>query len=216
MSVRAVAIDDDTLIRDGLARLVPGLDVVAAFAGVPDFLAAAPAADVVLLDLALAGTGARPGPRGPDAVAAVARAGFRVLVYTGERRRAVLVACLHAGARGIVHKAEPLDALATAAADVAAGRIVITPALTGLAELAGRRGALPSLSPRERQVLAGRARGESFRGIAGRLFLTEKTAAGYMDQVKAKFAAYLRDHSPADLERALGLEPLGLTDRPPA
>nr|WP_205625509.1 LuxR C-terminal-related transcriptional regulator [Actinomadura atramentaria] len=214
--VRVAAIDDDTLIRDGLARLVPGLDVVGAFADVPAFLAAGPQVEVVLLDLTLGGAAARPGPRGPDAVAAVVRAGYRVLVYTGERRRAVLVACLHAGASGIVHKSEPLDALGVAAAEVAAGRVVITQALTGLAELAGRRGALPSLSPRERQVLAGRARGESFRSIAARLFVTERTAAGYMDGVKAKFAAYLRDHSPADLERALGLEPLDITDRPPA
>ncbi|MFD0538368.1 hypothetical protein ACFQY7_36275 [Actinomadura luteofluorescens] len=64
-------------------------------------------------------------------------------------------------------------------------------------------------------MLAARARGESFRGIARRLFITEKTASGYMDQVKHKFAAYLREHSPADLERALGLEPAGLTDRDP-
>ncbi|MGR6997400.1 hypothetical protein ACU686_03640 [Yinghuangia aomiensis] len=64
----------------------------------------------------------------------------------------------------------------------------------------------------------GRARGQSFRSIAARLHITEKTAAGYMDQVKAKFAAYLADHSPADLERYLGLEPPDLADwqpRPP-
>ncbi|TYB49838.1 response regulator transcription factor [Actinomadura chibensis] len=207
--------DDDTLIRDGLRVLVPGLDVVAACRDVAEFLAVRPRVEVVLLDLTLTGTATDPVLQGTDAVAALAADGWRVLVYTNERRRAVLVACLNAGARGIVHKAEPLPVLGAAAADVAAGRIVITQALTGLAELAGRRGRLPGLSPRERDVLAGRARGESFRGIARRLFITEKTAAGYMDQVKHKFAAYLREHSPADLERALGLEPSGLADRHP-
>ncbi|MFC4052386.1 LuxR C-terminal-related transcriptional regulator [Actinomadura syzygii] len=213
--VRVAAIDDDTLIRDGLRVLVPGLDVVAACRDVAEFLAVRPRVEVVLLDLTLTGTATDPVLQGTDAVAALAADGWRVLVYTNERRRAVLVACLNAGARGVVHKAEPLPALAAAAADVAAGRIVITQALTGLAELAGRRGRLPDLSPRERDVLAGRARGESFRSIARRLFITEKTASGYMDQVKHKFAAYLREHSPADLERALGLEPSGLTDRHP-
>ncbi|MER6810211.1 LuxR C-terminal-related transcriptional regulator [Spirillospora sp. NPDC000708] len=213
--VRVAAIDDDTLIRDGLRVLVPGLDVVAACRDVAEFLAVRPRAEVVLLDLTLTGTGTGPVLQGPGAVAALAADGWRVLVYTNERRRAVLVACLNAGARGVVHKAEPLPALADAAAEVAAGRIVITQALTGLAELAERRGRLPGLSPREREVLAGRARGESFRAIARRLFITERTACGYMDQVKDKFAAYLREHSAADLERALGLEPVGLSDRDP-
>jgi two-component system nitrate/nitrite response regulator NarL len=209
-------VDDDTIMRDGLALLVPSLEVVATFATAEAFLAARPAVQVVLLDLKLAGTGsAAGGLYGVRAVEAVAAAGYRVLVYTNERRRAVLAGCLAAGGRGVVHKAEPLQALAAAAAEVAAGRIVITQALTGLAEVADRRGRLPGLSPRERQILAGRARGESFRSIAERLFITEKTAAGYMDQVKDKFATFLRRHSPADLELALGLEPVEVHDFPP-
>lgn len=213
--VRVAGVDDDTIMRDGLRLLLPQLDVVATFADAESLLAARPRVDVVLLDLKLDGTGREPSLRGTDAVRAVVGAGHRVLVYTNERRRAVLVTCLTAGARGVVHKAEPLDALADAVAQVAAGHIVITQALTGLAEVADRRGRLPALSPRERQVLAGRARGESFRGIAARLYVSEKTAAGYMEQVKAKFAAYLREHSPADLEYALGLEPADLSDRFP-
>lgn len=131
--VRVAAIDDDTLIRDGLRVLVPGVDVVAACQDVAEFLAVRPDVEVVLLDLTLTGTGTDPVLQGADAVAALAADGWRVLVYTNERR----------------------------------------------------------------------------------LFITEKTASGYMDQVKHKFAAYLREHSPADLERALGLEPAGLTDRYP-
>lgn len=213
--LRVAVVDDDTVIRDGLRVLLPGLDVVAAHPDAAAFLRDHPAADVVLLDLTLTGTGRGHGPQGTAAVREVAAAGHRVLVYTNERRRAVLLGCLAAGARGVVHKAEPLDALADAVARVAGGGIVITQALTGLAELADRRGRLPALSPRERQVLAGRARGESFRSIAARLHVSDKTAAGYMEQVKAKFATYLREHSPADLERALGLEPAGLDDRWP-
>jgi DNA-binding NarL/FixJ family response regulator len=205
-------VDDDTVMRDGLRPLLPQLDVVATFADVESLLAARPEVDVVLLDLKLDGTGREPSVRGIDAVRAVTTAGYRVLVYTNERRRAVLAACLTAGAFGVVHKAESLDALADAVARVAAGRIVITQALTGLAEVADRSGRLPALSPRERQVLAGRARGESFRSIAARLYVSEKTASGYMEQVKVKFAAYLRDHSPADLEYSLGLEPVDLPD----
>lgn len=212
--LRVVAVDDDTVIREGLPLLLPGFELVGTFADAESFLAARPSADVVLLDLKLDGT-APGGPlRGVAAVEALS-GDHRVLVYTNERRRVVLASCLTGGARGVVHKAESVEALADAITAVAAGKTVITQALTGLAELVERRGALPGLSPRERQVLAGRARGESFRSIAARLYLSDKTAAGYMDQVKDKFAAYLRTHSAADLEYSLGLEPLGLPDQPP-
>jgi DNA-binding NarL/FixJ family response regulator len=210
--VRIAVIDDDTVIRDGLPLLLPQLDFVAAFHHVDALLAAKPAADVVLIDLKLAGTGRAPSLQGPHAVHAVVLAGYRALVYTNEVRRTVLVNCLSAGAQGIVHKAEPLAALADSVAIVAEGRIVITRELTGLAELAERRRQLPGLAPREREVLAGRARGESFPSIGKRLHISPQTATGYMDGVKAKFAAYLRDHSPADLERYLGLEPADLID----
>ncbi|WP_194904119.1 LuxR C-terminal-related transcriptional regulator [Catenulispora rubra] len=210
--VRVVGIDDDTIMRDGLALLLTAHDVTATFPSVTEFLRAAPRADVVLVDLKLSGTGRVAELQGQAAVRAVAGAGYPVLVYTNERRRAVLVGCLAAGARGVVHKAEPLDALADAVSRVAEGHTVITQALTGLAELAGRRGRIPSLSPRQREVLAGRARGESFAAIAARLFITPKTTEEHMAKVTEKFAEYLRTHSPADLERHLGLDPAELSD----
>lgn len=210
--IRVAGIDDDTVMRDGLRLLLTDHDVTAAFASVTEFLRAAPDVEVVLLDLRLTGTGRVADLQGPAAVRAVAAAGYRVLVYTNERRRAVLAACLAAGARGVVHKAEPIEALAEAVGRIADGQTVITQALTGLAELAGRRGRIPTLSPRQREVLAGRARGESFAAIAARLYITPKTAEEHMQKVSEKFADYLRDHSPADLERHLGLDPVELLD----
>ncbi|MFC4033881.1 LuxR C-terminal-related transcriptional regulator [Streptomyces polygonati] len=213
--LRVATVDDDTVIRDGLPLLMPYLDVIGAFNDAESLLTAAPCADLVFIDLKLGGTGRAPRLQGPHAVRAVVQAGYRALVYTNEVRRAILVSCLSAGAGGIVHKAEPVDALAEAARAVAQGRIVITQELTGLAELAERRHLLPGLSPREREVLAGRARGESFPSIGRRLHISAQTAAGYMDGVKAKFADYLRHHSPADLEHYLGLEPADLADWQP-
>jgi two-component system nitrate/nitrite response regulator NarL len=213
--LRVAAIDDDTVIRDGLPLLLPRFDFVATFHDTEGLLTTAPPVDVVFIDLKLAGTGRSTRLQGPHAVRAVVQAGYRVLVYTNEVRRAILVSCLSAGARGIVHKAEPVGALAAAAEAVALGQIVITQELTGLAELAERRHLLPGLAPREREVLAARARGESFPQIGKRLNISPQTAAGYMDGVKAKFTAYLRDHSPADLEHYLGLEPADLADWQP-
>lgn len=215
--VTAVSVDDDTLIREGVARLLTGLDVVATFARVEALLDARPVVDVVLLDLKIPATlaasqfGTLQGLRG---VAAVVQAGYRVLIYTNERRREVLAGCLAEGAHGVVHKSEPLPAIVEAARKVAGGQIVITTALAGLAEVVQRRGSMAVLSPRQLDVLRGRARGESFKSIGARLYIAPKTAEEYMCHVNRRFAAYLRDHSAADLEHLLGVGPGDLLDQP--
>lgn len=204
-SLRLAVVDDDTVVREGLTALLPAHDVIASYPSVDDLLAGRPAADVVILDLFLGGAGGGQVRHGAAAVQAVSGAGYPVLIYTNENRRLVLAGCLAAGARGIVHKTEPLDAISDAARAIASGEVVITPALIGLAEVIDRHGELPVLSPRQRQVLAGRARGETFRRIARRLGISEKVAHEYMGEVTAKFADYLRAHSPADLEHHLGI-----------
>jgi two-component system nitrate/nitrite response regulator NarL len=209
---RVAVVDDDTIVRHGLVALADGFTLVVGYSSAEELLEGRPAVDVVLLDLTLAGTGRLGGLQGGAAVRAVAAVPYRVLIYTNERRRTVLVGCLAAGARGIVHKAEPLEALREAVTAVAAGEIVVTDALAGLAELAERRGQLTTLSKRQLEVLRGRARGESFAAIGARLFITPKTASEYMADVTAKFGDYLRTHSPADLERHLGLAPGDLLD----
>ena len=204
--IRVASVDDDTVIRRGLPLLLDAVDVVGSFAEVEEFLSAALDVDVVLLDLVLTGTG-KAATQGAAAIRAITSAGHPVLIYTNERRRHVLTACLAAGASGVIHKAEPVEELEQAIQAVAGGEIVITQALVGLAELAERRGGLAELSPRQREVLSARARGERFQSIADRLFISRKTAEGYMAEVNAKFAEFLRDHSPADLERFLGIAP---------
>lgn len=204
--VAVACIDDDTLIREGVTRLLPGVRVVAAFERVEDFLAARPRVDVVLLDLWLrAPDGESSLRQGAAAVAAVHRAGYRVLIYTNERRRQVLAGCLAAGAQGVIHKSESLETVVESAREVASGRVVITTALAGLAELVERRGGMPHLSPRQVDVLRGRARGETYKSIAARLDIAPKTAEEYMGEVNRRFSDYMRSHSAADLERHLGI-----------
>jgi two-component system nitrate/nitrite response regulator NarL len=211
--IRVASIDDDTVIRRGLPVLLDHVEVVGSYPDTGEFLTAHIDVDVVLLDLVLTGTG-RPGVvQGAAAIRALITASHRVLIYTNERRRAVLVACLAAGACGVVHKAEPISALEDAITTVASGEVVITQALVGLAELAERRGELPTLSARQRQVLSARARGEPFQSIADRLYISRKTAEEYMAAVTNKFAEFLRDHSAADLERHLGIAPGDVLDQ---
>ncbi len=207
-AVRVVSVDDDTLIREGVTRLLHGVSVVGAYRSVEAFLAESPAADIVLLDLWLAGPHqTRTGDQGLVAVRAVASAGYRVLIYTNERRRHVLAACLGAGAQGIVHKSESIDALLTAISRVNSGAVVTTTALAGLAEVLQRKDAIPGLTPRQLEVLRARARGLPYKAIASSMFLSPKTVEEYMGEVNRKFADYLQDHSPADLERMLGVGP---------
>ncbi len=207
--LRVACVDDDTLIRLGFASNMPGIDRVFVYDSLEPLLADPPQVDLVVLDLWLH-AGADPRNTGPvlqgaRAVEAVARLGYPVLVYTNERRRHVLAGCLAAGAQGVVHKSEPLEAVTSAIRTVAAGGGVVTAGLAGLAEAVERRGELPTLSPRQLEVLRGRARGESFKAIGARLFISPKTAEAYMGEVSKRFADFLQTHSPADLENYLGV-----------
>lgn len=201
--LRVAVVDDDTIVRRGLPLLLPDHRVVAVYPRVEPLLDDRPDVDVVLVDLHL--TADEPVARGTAAVRAVTDAGYPVLVYTNEQRLLVLAACIAAGARGVAHKTDDLDTLSEAIRAVHAGRFTVTPALVGLAELVERRGDLPTLTARQQQVLSGRARGEPFRRIARTLGISEKMAHEHMGEVTRKFARYLRDHSPADLEHHLGI-----------
>lgn len=208
---RVVCIDDDTPIREAVHHLLPEVEVVAVHPRVEAYLADPVPVDVVLLDLLLLETGER-GVQGAHGVAAVAATGAKVLIYTNERRREVLAGCFAAGAQGIAHKSDTMRATQEAVKSVAAGRLVLTTALAGLAELLSRRGALRPLSPRKVEVLRGRARGESYKSIAARLFIAPATAEEYMSEVSRTFAGFLSEHSAADLERHLGIGPGDLLD----
>jgi DNA-binding NarL/FixJ family response regulator len=208
----AAVIDTQTTSRLALPLLLPSIRFTGVYETTDQFLAAAPSAAVVAMDLHLDGLGHRPTHQRFESVSAVAQAGYRVCIYTSERTNVVLVAALVAGAHGVVHKAEPMHDLESALRHVAAGETVITPALGGLAEMAERQHLIPRLTPRQHQILAARARGEKFDSIARRLFISKKVAEEHWAAVASKFGDFLHQHSPADLERLLGLDPGDLLD----
>ena len=210
--LRAVIVDDSTVIRFGLPLLHPELEFVGAYPNIEGLLVDRPSVDLVILDLKLSGGGATGVRQGPAAITALADEGCRICLYTDERRRLVLAQCLRAGAHGIVHKADDQATASAAFAGVAAGDTVITQSLIGLAEILERRGGLPELTQRQRQILAARARGERWTEIAQRLFITEGVAREHMAAVNAKFAHYLHHASPGDIEHHLGLSPGDLLD----
>lgn len=209
---RVAIVDDNTAIRFGLPMMHPELDVVGVYSTVEELLASRPMVQLVILDLKLT-TDHDPGSaQGVRAVRRVAGAGYRICLYTDERRRLVLAQCLRAGASGVVHKSDRREDASAAFLSVAVGGTVITRSLVGLAEVLTRRGGLPELTERQKQVLAGRARGERWSDIAHRLFITEGVAREHMQVVNQKFARFMADATPAEIEFQLGLREGDLAD----
>ncbi len=216
-----VVVDDGSQTRDTFQLAYPALDLVGAYPNVTQVLDERPPAVLVVLDLHLStDLRARPVLQGPPAIAALVAAGYRVCLYTDEQRLLVLAKCLGAGATGLARKSDPLAVNQEAFLRVAEGRTVVASSLVGLAELLSRRGQLPELTPRQIQVLNGRARGEPWKLLSARLGITPKTAYDRLEAVMAKMVLYLQDaglgidHSPADVERALGLAPGDLLETP--
>ncbi|HIW29128.1 MAG TPA: response regulator transcription factor [Candidatus Luteococcus avicola] len=209
---RVAIVDDNTVVRFGLPLMHPELEVVTTCATVEELLCEAPEVDLVILDLRLSDGSEPRRTQGTKAVKTVARAGYRICLYTDERRRLVLAKCLRAGAHGIVHKSDSREFAADAFIRVAEGETVITRSLEGLAEVLARRGGMPEMTERQKQVLAARARGETFPEIAERLFITEGVAQEHMRVVSQKFSRYMADASPGDIEYHLGLAPGDLAD----
>jgi DNA-binding NarL/FixJ family response regulator len=174
--------------------------------------------DVELLVLADAAT--------PNAVAAALR-GLRLtarsvppaalaaeLALYASRPAVVVVAddtagrdALEAGAAGVVVASELDGALAPTVRAVAAGQLVVPPALRGRLER-------PVFTSREKQVLSMIVLGCTNRDIARRLHIAETTVKSHVKSSFQKLGVHSRSHACArilDPSEGLGLGILGLT-----
>lgn len=199
---RVIVVDDHPLFRNGLRALLEasGIDVVGEAATGADAvdLAAQLAPDVVLMDLGL------PDMSGTEAVSHIlaARRETRVLVISLYRDDGSVDTALRAGARGYVVKDAPSEEVIAAVHAVASGSAVIGGSLAGrLAGLMHGRGEevteedFPSLTNRERQILALIAKGLTNSAIAERLGLSGKTVANYVSVILAKIDATDRNEA---------------------
>jgi DNA-binding NarL/FixJ family response regulator len=193
---RVILVDDHPVFRNGLRALLQasGIDVVGEAATGADAvdIATQLSPDVVLMDLGL------PDMSGVEAVAQIvaARSATRVLVVSLYQDDGSVDAALRAGARGYVVKDAPAEEVVAAVQAVASGSAVIGASLAGrLTDLVqGRDGrlpqeAFPSLTTRERQILALVAKGLTNSAIAERLGLSGKTVANYVSVILAKIDA---------------------------
>ncbi|MEO6998598.1 MAG: LuxR C-terminal-related transcriptional regulator, partial [Terracoccus sp.] len=197
---------------ESLPALMPEIDFVGSHTRVETLLQERPRADLVVLDLHLSNAAQPSARQGVAAVRAVAAAGYRLCVYSQEERRFVLAACMAAGATGIVSKSAPTTVAQSAFVDVAAGQVVVPQSVITVMELLVRRDCITILSERQRQVLAGRARGLTYSEISRELYLSESTLRGYWRDLTTTVASHLHQTTAAEIERALGLGPGDLLD----
>ena len=200
-AVRILVVDDHTLFRRGLTALLgrdPTLLVVgdAADAGEAQRRAAVLQPDLILLDNHL------PGVTGVDAIPALRQAApkARVMMLTVSEDEADLAAALRGGACGYLLKTIEGDALVAAIHRAMRGTSVVAEEMTDKL-VAAYRGATASspaaaapapsspmqqLSPRERDILRGIARGASNKEIARDLGIAETTVKIHVQHVLRK------------------------------
>ncbi|MGI6879197.1 response regulator [Microbacterium sp. gxy059] len=178
---RVALIDDHESVRLGLEAALARAGYRIAFSGatVEEFLGSWRAADVVLLDLML-GDG-RTVTENVRALAPVP-----VVIHSVADRPEAVREGLAAGARGVVSKASPLDAVVEAVRTVAAGDPLDN--LEWASAVEGDRAfADAQLSDRERDVLRFYAAGLPLTAVAQRLGIAYSTAKELIARVRAKY-----------------------------
>ena len=200
--IRVVLVDDQQLVRTGLAMVVGAADDLRVVgqasngAEALDVVAATPA-DVVLMDVRM------PVMDGVEATRRLVQRhpeGPRVVILTTFDLDEYAYAALRAGASGFLLKDAPAEDVLSAVRAVHSGDAVLSPAFTRrlldrvgrqLPGPAGRPDPLARLTDRERGVLLEIATGETTAQIAARMFLSEATVKTHVGRVLGKLG--LRD-----------------------
>ncbi|MFN2544682.1 MAG: response regulator [Actinomycetota bacterium] len=131
----------------------------------------------------------------------------RVLVLTSDDDESSLLRAMEAGASGYLLKRSRSAEVVHGIRLTANGESVVDPRLAGSilldrAHVAGH--ALEALTPRERRVLAGVARGKTNREIAEELHFSERTIKNVVSQAMAKIGARRRSEAAALFARHAG------------
>jgi DNA-binding NarL/FixJ family response regulator len=200
---RVVLVDDQDLIRTGLARILSpddGFEVVAEFADGAEAVASPLDADVVMMDIRM--------PR-LDGIAATreitAREGApAVLILTTFDEDELLWSAIEAGAAGFMLKDASAAELIAATRAVAGGGAWFHPKVAPRVLETYRKVVVPSrrqsqrvdeLTEREHEVLVLMARGATNTEIGEQLFVSEATVKTYVGRIFMKLGA--RDRAAA-------------------
>jgi DNA-binding NarL/FixJ family response regulator len=196
--IRVLLVDDHAMVRRGMRDFLSLHDDLEIVGEAADGVGAIEQAaslrpDVVVMDLVM------PGVDGIDATVRIKAANpdVEIVAITSFVEEARIVAALEAGASGFLLKDAEADELAAAIRAAASGEVHLDPVVAGIVarrmrdQAGGAAGdrdsdALSSLTARERDVLAGIARGLSNRAIADDLGITERTARTHVSNILAK------------------------------
>jgi len=192
-SIRVLTVDEQPLVREGLAAVInkeSGMEVVAeaasGAAAIVAFREYRP--DVMTLDLLL------PDMAGEDVARGVRDEfpGARIVFITGARGDVRLLRALESGACGLVLKGMQKEELLETIRQVHAGRRMIPRQVAStLAEHLGE----DPLTPREVEVLGLVAQGNRNKQVAARLSIADETVRMHMKNILNKLCANDRTHA---------------------
>lgn len=198
--IRVLLVDDHAMVRRGMRDFLglhEDIQVVGEGSDGAEAIEQANALrpDIVVMDLMM------PGIDGIEATARIKAElpDVEIIAITSFIEEARVVAAIEAGASGFLLKDAEADELAGAIRSAAAGEVHLDPAVAGIVarrmrdggQASGERaadasGGIGALTARERDVLAGVARGLPNRQIAAELGITERTARTHVSNILAK------------------------------
>jgi len=204
VSIRVVVVDDQALVRGGLAMVLnhqEDIEVVAeAGTGVEAIeTARRHRPDVILMDIRMPDMD---GLEATSRIVAEADWGVRVLILTTFDPDEYVYRALRAGASGFVLKDIPPAELVSAVRTVADGGALLAPSITRrlVSQFAERlavdtavSGRLERLTEREREVVAAIAHGSSNGEICEELFIGAATVKSHVSSILTKLG--LRDRA---------------------
>jgi DNA-binding NarL/FixJ family response regulator len=201
--ISVAIVDDHPVYRQGLAMAVEqadDLELVGDAGAIEAFDTLGLQPDVVLLDLHL------PGVSGATGVAHMCRRGHRVLVVSAAGTPDDVIDAIAAGAAGYLTKEADGEEITRAVRTVGGGGTYVSPTLASYLLKADRATATPTLTPRERDVLALVAAGETDRDIAEQLMIAKTTVHSHLDRIRDKTGARRRADL-TNLAHRLGIAP---------
>ncbi|MGH3873928.1 MAG: response regulator [Pseudonocardiaceae bacterium] len=200
--IRVVVVDDQPLVRAGIAMLVNAEDDIAVVAEAADgqqalVQARAQRPDVILMDVRMPGTDGVAATRAvlEQGLTAHTGAPIGVIILTTYHIDEAVYAALRAGASGFLLKDAAPAEIVNAIRAVVAGEAWLDPAVTRrlIDDFATRPeqhaptpAEMAQLTPREREVLTLLAQGMSNADVAVQLFISEATVKTHLARVMMK------------------------------